>query len=181
VGKKHLLLWVIGVFFLFFMSFQTATAEIFRYKHIKGEKYKLITTVKERIYVDGELNNQAEFLNKIAVNTLDAKNNTGLLQGDFFVSEKAWGSSGIYRNDNTEETTQFWRDEQGKYTIAKEFLYPIVRGIPFFPKKELNIGDVWSAEAEEVSDLTQFGVKETLHIPLKVFYDYIDKKQFDAT
>jgi outer membrane protein OmpA-like peptidoglycan-associated protein len=178
VNKKYTCLGLFWIFLLFWTNF-SLFSEVFRFRHTKGEKYKLITEVKETIYIDGQLQNQAEILNKIAVEILEVNGTSGLLAGQFIVSEKKWNSQ-VYNQEDQQHTSQFWRDEQGKYTIEKKYLYPIVRSIPLFPKKDLKIGDLWTSEGEEVHDLSVWGVTEPLHIPLTVYYEYIDKKQIDG-
>ncbi len=158
----------------------SAFPEIFRFKYNTGDQYRLITKVNEVIYENGEILNYAEILNKISVEIIETDDTSGLLSGDFQVSEKAWDSE-IYMIADEVYNSLFWRDEYGVYDIGPQYLYPIVRDLPIFPEEDIEIGHSWSAMGEEVHDLSAFGYEELLKIPIKVYYEYVEKKIIDGT
>jgi outer membrane protein OmpA-like peptidoglycan-associated protein len=152
----------------------------FHYRYVKGEKYRIVTEVLENVYLDGEFNNKAEILNKVTVEVRNVKNGSGLLFGTFQVSEKAWNSAGPYQSSDEVYTSEFWRDEQGRYTIGDSYLMPIIRNIPLFPEKELEPGDTWHAEGEETHDLETYGMSNPLRIPISVYYIYLGNELKDG-
>ena len=155
------------------VSPQLLNAEVFRFKYTQGERYHIITEVVENVYINGKFNNKAEILNKISVEVKDVRQSSGLLHGVFQVSERAWGSTGPYRLGDEVFRSEFWRDERGRYEIEPQYLMPIVRDIPLFPVEDVKPRESWTAEAEEVHDLRQYGMEQPLSIPLDVFYTYL--------
>ena len=155
-------------------------SEEFRFKHRTGDKYNIITEVSENIYVDGSFHNSAEILNKITVEVQNVHGEAGFLSGVFRVFEKAWGAYGPFRLNDEVYRSEFWRDGRGRYDIGAEYLMPIVRGIPLFPEQDIQPDAYWTAEAEEMHDLTAFGVPEPLSVPLSVHYRYVGRETRDG-
>ena len=155
-------------------------AESFEYRYREGDKYRILTEVVEDIYVDGVFNNRAEILNKVAVEITDVSDGSGQLFGTFQVSERAWGSEGLYRQTDQVYMSEFWRDSRGRYTIADRYLMPIIRDVPVFPEGELAPGDTWHAQGEEVHDLSDYGRSSPLRIPIDVFYRYLGTEDRDG-
>lgn len=155
-------------------------SDTFLFKYKAGEKYRLVTEVNESIYINEEFLNNAEILNKISVEILETEGNSGLLSGEFLVSEKAWNSL-VYQADEEASNSLFWRDQYGVYDIEPQYLYPIVRNVPVFPDRELEPGDTWSSEGEEVHDLSDLGYNRYLKIPIDVFYEYVEKRIINGT
>ncbi len=160
-----------------FLSLHLLGSETFRFKYSNGEKYHIITEVVENVYINGRFNNKAEILNKISVEVKDVRESSGLLQGIFQVSERAWGSTGPYRLSDEVFRSLFWRDERGRYEIEPKYLMPIVRNIPLFPSHALKARESWTAEAEEVHDLRKYGMERPLSIPLTVFYTFLGTEE----
>jgi outer membrane protein OmpA-like peptidoglycan-associated protein len=170
----------IFIIFMLFFIITSVFCDIFRFKYNAGDKYRLITEVIEEIYINDEFLNNAEILNKISVEILETNGNSGFLSGDFQVSEKKWNSL-VYEAEEEASNSMFWRDEFGVYDIENQYLYPIVRNLPVFPDNDFEPGDTWSAEGEEVHDLSDFGYSEYLKIPITVYYEYVEKRFIDGT
>ncbi len=173
IGRSRRLLAVCCMF----LALHVLYSETFRFKYSKGEKYHIITEVVENVYINGRFNNKAEILNKISVEVKDVRESSGLLQGIFQVSERAWGSTGPYRLSDEVFRSVFWRDERGQYEIEPKYLMPIVRNIPLFPSQALKPQESWAAEAEEVHDLRNYGMETPLSIPLNVFYTFLGTEE----
>jgi outer membrane protein OmpA-like peptidoglycan-associated protein len=156
-------------------------AQAFRFRHTKGEKYHMTTEVTEQVSIGGQLNNTAEILNRIAVETVDTRGGSGLLRGTFQVSEKAQGAGGLFRAKDDTYSSEFWRDERGRYTIGKQHLFPIVRSIPVFPEEPVAQGRTWREQGEEVHDLREpFGIMAPVSVPLDVVYTYLGDEVRDG-
>lgn len=156
-------------------------AQVFRFRHAKGDRYHMITEVSEEVSVNGRFNNSAEILNRIAVEIADTRDGAGLLRGTFQVSEKAQGGGGLFRLKDDTYTSEFWRDERGRYTIGRQYLFPIVRNVPVFPDEALTPGRSWTAGGEEVHDLREpFGIMQPVSVPLDVSYTYVGRDVRDG-
>jgi len=165
---------------VFSISLPPLHAETFTYRYAKRDQYRILTEVSENVYLDGAFNNRAEILNKVAVEITDVDNGSGELFGTFQVSEKAWGSEGPYRLTDEVHTSRFWRDSRGRYTIADRYLMPIIRNVPVFPTGDVQPGDTWRAQGEEVHDLEPYGWTTPLRIPIDVSYSYLGNESRDG-
>jgi len=63
--------------FNFLFSPQSAQCEVFEYKHNTGDRYRILSVVKEDVYINRMLSHRAEILNRIAVEVTDVKNGKG--------------------------------------------------------------------------------------------------------
>jgi outer membrane protein OmpA-like peptidoglycan-associated protein len=149
-----------------------AGTEPLRFRYEAGEKYRLLTEVEENVYIDGELSHRAEILNKIAVETREARDGSGLLACTFQTSERAYGARRSYALSEDYQSL-FWRDARGLYDIEPRYFMPVVRNVPVFPQQELRPGASWSAAGEEAHDLRRsYGLAEPVHFPIQVQYTY---------
>ena len=158
-------------------------AEKFVYQYNLGEKFKVLSTVKEDVLVNGVFNHYAEIVNRISYEVSDVKaddfgNSKGFLEASFMTTEKAFDSSknqisGASFEWGEEYLSEFWRDSLGIYEIKPTYFMPVVRNVPVFPDKDLQIGDTWEAEGHEAYDIRQtFNVDEPLIIPFTANYTY---------
>jgi len=161
--------------FIILSSVLGAYAETFAFKYIEGEKYRFITSVSERVSINGKFSHNADILDKISVEVTDVKDNSARYVCNFITSERAYGRTSAYKlSDNY--TSIFWRDSQGRYTIDKKYFMPVVRNVPIFPDRNLKVGDKWTARGEEVHDLRRsFGINDAFHFPINVNYIYKGK------
>ena len=72
---------------LLILPLSMSWAERFRFKYKEGEKYRLLTEVNEDVYYNGVFSHRANILNKVAVETLMVKGDSGLLSATFLTSE----------------------------------------------------------------------------------------------
>ena len=146
--------------------------EIFRFNYKPGQTYFIEGFVEEELY-----------RNDIFIQTLKIKNT-----GELLVTEVKYGRAfheGVYRYYTGDEipgdyiladeyTSKFYRDIYGKYEISEEYFMPVVRGVPTFPEKEVEIGDQWSSRAYEAHDFRQlYGILDPVILPAAVSYQYI--------
>lgn len=158
---------------VFFVAIVPAFSEILEYKYHKGNKYRIIAEGEEVVLLNGVISHNAQFLNRIAVEELDAKNGSGFIHGKFEVSQKSTGSYNTYEMSESYES-KFWRDNLGYYDIEKKYFMPVVRDVPVFPDKNVELGDIWIGAGHEVHDLrVGFNVKEPFTFPIAVTYQYL--------
>lgn len=190
VMKKFYRFFCFCIFLGFFSS--SIFAEKFVYKYEVGEKYKVLSTVKEDVLVNGIFNHYAEIVNRISYEVSDVKTDDfggekGFLEATFMTTEQAFDSTKNVISGNSsfewgeEYKSEFWRDSLGIYEIAPVYFMPVVRNVPVFPNRDLEIGDTWEAEGQEAYDIRQtFNVSEPLIIPFVANYTYEDTKEVDG-
>ncbi|MEE0998967.1 MAG: OmpA family protein [Treponemataceae bacterium] len=180
--------------FCIFLGFFSSSlfAEKFVYKYEVGEKYKVLSTVKEDVLVNGIFNHYAEIVNRISYEVSDVKTDDfggkkGFLEATFMTTEQAYDSTKNVISGNSsfewgeEYKSEFWRDSLGIYEIAPIYFMPVVRNVPVFPNRDLEIGDTWEAEGQEAYDIRQtFNVSEPLIVPFTASYTYEDTKKIDG-
>lgn len=155
----------------------TLSAEQFRFKYTKGEKYRILSTVNETVTINGAFSNESEIINRISVHVSDASEDgsTGTQEAVFMTSENAITSGSTERRFiwGEEYESVFTSDEFGYYTIDDKYLMPVVRNEPLFPEEDINIGDSWEGQGVEVQDMrTSFGAEEPLRVPVDTVYTY---------
>ncbi len=155
----------------------TLSAEQFRFKYNKGEKYRILSTVNETVTVNGVFSNDSEIINRISVHVTDTSEDgsTGTQEAVFMTSENAITSGSSERRFiwGEEYESVFTSDEFGYYTIDDKYLMPVVRNEPVFPEEDLNVGDTWEGQGIEVQDMrTSFDAEEPLRVPVDTVYTY---------
>jgi outer membrane protein OmpA-like peptidoglycan-associated protein len=146
----------------------------FAFSHVKGDKYRALSTVDEDVYVNRRLAHSVQILNRIAYEITDAApdGSSGRLRGGFETSERAKGESAYVISESYD--SEFARDRLGRYTIDPKYYMPVVRDVPTFPDRELSPGDTWTAPGEERHDFRRvFGIPDPYRIPIDVRYRYI--------
>lgn len=155
-----------------------AAAETFVYRYVPGDKYRILSTVKEEVYLNRALSHRAEILNRIAVAVKAVDARGGTLEADFQTSERSVGIRGASFQWAREYSSVFLRDAYGRYTIAPEYWMPVVRDVPVFPGTDLKVGDSWTAVGEEVHDFRDsFGIGEPYRIPISVTYRFLGDRR----
>jgi outer membrane protein OmpA-like peptidoglycan-associated protein len=158
---------------LLFCVFSPLYAERFVFKYTVGDKYRVLSTVQQDVYVNRVFSHRAEILNRIAVSVQEARNGSGTLEAVFQTSEKAVAAGGGGYQWAREYTSIFTRDSLGHYDIKPEYWMPVVRDVPIFPDRELKPGDTWSQAGEEAHDFRDgFGLPEPYRIPFTANYRY---------
>ena len=172
-----------ALFVLISFSFvaQRVQCETFEYKHIPGERYRILSVVDEAVFVNGVLSHRAEILNRIAVEVIDVTDDKGKLKAVFQTSERLVYDS----NQRTESLptgfhwtreyeSVFERDKLGYLTIDPRYFMPVVRNVPVFPDKDLDLLESWRADGHEMHDFRDtFGIAEPYRIPFTANYTFI--------
>ena len=170
--------------FSFFLAALTlwlfpAAAEEFTYKHQVGDRYRILSTVNEDVFIDYRPSHRAEILNRIAVEVTAESGGRGTHRAVFQTSERATGSSRAARSFQwaREYESEFVRDRLGRMSIDRSYFMPVVRDVPVFPGRDLRPGDKWSYDGHEVHDFRDnFGIQEPYHIPFTADYVYLGSR-----
>ena len=176
---KYILKHIIKYFFLFALIQASLFAERFKFKFNVGETEKISSIVKEDVYVDGFFSHSSEIVNRIISNVIQTKNddgkNTAFYSCTFMTSEKTDDGRFVW---GREYPTLFWRNEAGHYSIGEQYFMPILRDIPIFPEKDINIGQSWKAQASEAYDFSSvFGINVPVITSFEVEYRYAKKEK----
>jgi len=138
--------------FIFFMLLNifhpfSVWCETFEYKHILGARYRILSVVDEAVFLNDKLSHRAEILNRIAVEVIDVKDGRGNHKATFQTSERIVYDSASKVQANSsfawsrEYESIFERDKLGYLTIDPKYYMPVVRNVPVFPDRELNVSD----------------------------------------
>jgi len=180
MAKKGLIILIGLTLLVFGLTADQSTAGEFRFKYNYGEKYKLVTRVNENVYINGSFSHQAEILNKIAVEVVETRGESGLLSCSFQTSERSYGKRGSFSLAEDYKSV-FWRNSVGEYDIGEEYFMPVVRNVPLFPPEDIKPGNSWVAMGEEVHDLRKsFGLNKPFRFPISVHYNYIGDETLDG-
>jgi outer membrane protein OmpA-like peptidoglycan-associated protein len=165
---------------------QRADADVFEYIYFPGERYRILSVVDEAVFINGVLNYRAEILNRIAVETVDVTDGKGRLKAVFQTSERiVYDSENGVRSESSgfqwsrEYSSEFERDRLGYLTIDSKYYMPVVRNVPVFPDKNIEVLETWRAEGHEVHDFRDsFGIQEPYRIPFIANYTYLGQREW---
>jgi outer membrane protein OmpA-like peptidoglycan-associated protein len=164
-------------------------AETFSYKFVAGDKYHILSTVDEDVYINGKFDHRSRILNRIAVTveSADGRQSAVYQTAEEATRQNTAAGQGqsLYQWEN-EYTSSFTQNAQGFITAIDPGLYmPQDRNCPVFPlqdgkARDLTRGAVWSAKGEEVHDFrANFGIKAPYHIPFTANYIYLGPQNYD--
>jgi outer membrane protein OmpA-like peptidoglycan-associated protein len=175
--KKHMLFLLLP---LFVIAAFPASSDQFAYKHKAGDRYRIISTVNEDVYIDRRLSHKAEIINRIAVDVISVANNLGRHRAVFQTAEKATGTAaGRGFQWSREYQSEFDRSPQGYMTIGAEYFMPVVRNVPVFPDRDVKPGETWAAEGHEMHDFRDsFGISEPYRIPFTANYAFLGTREW---
>jgi outer membrane protein OmpA-like peptidoglycan-associated protein len=172
---------VLLFFLTLLLCLSSLGAQDFRYQHHEGDKYRIISTVKEDVYVNRRLDHRAEILNRIAVEIVSVKDGKAMHKAVFQTSEQGvLSAQSAARNTGRsfqwarEYDSEFERDSLGRMTIDNKYFMPVVRDVPVFPGRAIIPGERWSYEGHEMHDFSEgFGIPEPYRIPFTANYVYL--------
>jgi len=185
--KKHVKNSIIFSFFVFFsiISSSRLWGEEFVYKHQVGDKYRILSTVQEDVFIDRKLSHKAEILNRITVEVTGMQGIRARHKAVFQTSESAdsvlagQGRSFLW---SREYESEFDRDRLGYLSIDQRYFMPVVRNVPVFPGRDLKPGERWTADGHEVHDFRDgFGIEKPYRIPFKANYVFLGNREWKGT
>jgi outer membrane protein OmpA-like peptidoglycan-associated protein len=153
--------------------------EEFSYRHEAGDLYRILSTVREDVYVDRVLSHRAEILNRIAVEVRSVSEGKGRHRAVFQTSERSTGAGKQGFQWSREYDSEFDRDRLGYITIDPGYYMPVVRNVPVFPDRDLKAGERWSAEGHEMHDFRDsFGIAGPYRIPFTANYVFLGDREW---
>lgn len=150
-------------------------AVTFRYKYQKDDRFRVLSTVEEDVYVNMSLDHRATIVNRVSAQITDVQNGKATHDVTFMTSEEAVGQkSGSTFTYGEEYHSIYDRDELGVYDIGDEYFMPTVRDVPVFPEHPVKPGDTWTADGHEAHDLrSTFDLQTPFIIPFTASYKYL--------
>jgi outer membrane protein OmpA-like peptidoglycan-associated protein len=177
----------ISCFILLFFNANLLKAEDFSYKHNEGDRYRIISTIHEDVYLNGVLHHRAEILNRIAVEVTSEVEGKGTHKAVFQTSERAvtavnswqlFSEPGSFQWAREYES-EFERDRLGRMNIDKKYYMPVVRDVPVFTGRDIQVGEKWTYEGHEVHDFRDsFGIPEPYLIPFNANYVFLGDREW---
>ena len=181
--KNKILTFIFTISMIFIsLTIYANDAVKFFHSYKQGEKYKIITEVYENVYLNNRFSHKSNIRNKIAVFTEKVKNSSGRLQCVFQTSEAFFSSkySAPYVLKQ-KYYSAFSRDSYGKINILPKYYMPVIRNVPFFLKKKIRVGEMWTKMGIEVHDLRRgYRIKEALRFPIHVNYTLLSLKTYNG-
>ena len=174
----------LGVMFFCFST--TLEALEFTYKFKSGDKYRIVSTVNEDVFIDRRLTYYAEIINRIAIEVIDVNGDTAKLAAVFQSAENTV-AVGNTRNYSEAYPFRWARDYHSEFTqnglgymnVPEQYYMPMVRDVPVFPNRNLEIGDSWTADGLEVHDFRDsFGIVKPYEIPFSASYTYLGERSW---
>ena len=182
--SKYVVLTILCIFGLW--PSPRAAAERFEYRYRLGDKYRIISTVREDVYFNYELSHRAEILNRAAVEVTRLNGEQARHKAVFQVSERATriNTAGVNSTDRVfqwarEFNSEFDRDRLGNISIERQYLMPVVRDVPIFPDRDLRPGDKWTAPGYELHDFSDgLGLAAPYRIQFTANYVFLGNRQW---
>lgn len=182
-NKSLLLARLAVLLFLLFSHIQRTPAVEFKYLYNTGDKYRILSSVEEDVYLNRKYVQKAEIVNRISVEVTGTRESSGTHRMISVTSEKTnpvAGSTGSYTWGEEYESI-FSRDSRGIYTISDEYFMPVVRDIPVFPEGDIKPGFTWTYSGHEAHDFRRgFGIEKPYKIPFIAEYKYIGPEVVDG-
>jgi len=169
-----------------FINPQGAAGEVFEYRYSAGARYRILSVVDEAVYVNRVLSHRVEILNRISIEVTGVTDGKGQHRALFQTSERVIYSAELGTQPvpagyqwAREYESEFERDRLGYLTINPRYFMPVVRNVPVFPGRDLQLMERWSAEGYEMHDFRDsFGITEPYRIPFTANYVYIGEREW---
>ncbi len=167
-----------GIFIAIFLTLVCESylhAIKFEFKYTTGHSYDIISIVEQEVFVNDIKSHDALITNRIHVEEIEAQaDGSGRLDTTYKTTEVAtFVHDGSEHVSSQDYFSSLSRDKHGEYILDEKAYMPVIRNVPIFPDRDLQPGDAWTAQGEEVHDFRQnFGIEEPFRIPFIADYMY---------
>lgn len=154
---------------LFLLSYTASSIE-FKYKWNDG--YRIESVVYQNVKLNREIILSSTILNKYAVEILDRFGHSATLEvtQSVFQESKAMTEYYTFAESLKGKVSQ---NEYGLLTPITDNTFPTVQNVPNFPKRDVKVGESWTAMAKEHFNLKNgFNIDDTVTTKFMVFYTY---------
>jgi outer membrane protein OmpA-like peptidoglycan-associated protein len=160
------------------LAAQAVFAERFAYDYRVGDKFRVLSEVDEKVYVNRRLSHSATIYNRIAFSVVSV-NDSGeaFLRGTFQTTTKVDSGESYVVEESYD--SEYWLSRLGVFRIEPRFFMPVVRNVPSFPDRDIAPGDTWTAPGEERHDFrVDFGIPDPYVIPFVAAYEYLGPREW---
>jgi outer membrane protein OmpA-like peptidoglycan-associated protein len=128
--------------------------ELLRFRYSEEDKYRILSTTDQVVTINGEVHQENQITNRIAIEVTDADGDSGLHEMTAAVLYRAQFAADILQYGREYES-EFRRDARGYYEIDPSFEVPPTQNVPIFPEAPVSVGDSWSFEGREIINLQE--------------------------
>ena len=176
---------------LFFTSVILAAATLFaedegilfEFNQTKGEAVVHVATVEEEAYLNGQLHNQTQFINRTSTTVTETqKDGSAKLFTHYMTTQNNFfKTTGKMLSWGEEESVRLYRDKNGQLHDSDNDFLPTVQSVPSFSDKKIKIGESWTSDGLEVHDCRElFGMDEAIQVPFTATYTYTGDEVIDG-
>ena len=158
-----------------FSAVAQKNSKLFEFKYKKDDRYRILSKVKEEVYVNNIPDHNSEIVNRVSIHITDVTaSGNGIHEANFMTTDNSTGArTGSRLTWNEEYNSIYERDKQGHFTIDSKYFMPVIRDMPIFPKNPIKKGDSWTENGYEAHDLRQtFNIKQPVTVPFTAVYNY---------
>ena len=156
---------------------------IFQFNQKKGDAVSHVATVEEEAYINGQLNNRTEFINRTSttIESVD-KDGTALLSTHYMTTQNNFiNSTGRMLSWGEEDSVKIYRDKNGHLHDSDNQFLPTVQSVPSFSLEPVKPGDSWTCEGLEVHDCRElFNMEGAVEVPFTAKYTYTGDEETDG-
>ena len=156
---------------------------LFEFNQSKGEAVVHVATVEEEAYLNGQLHNQTQFINRISTTVTETqKDGSAKLFTHYMTTQNNFfKTSGKMLSWGEEESVRLYRDKNGQLHDSDNDFLPTVQSVPSFSDKKIKIGESWTSDGLEVHDCRElFGMDEAIQVPFTATYTYTGDEEIEG-
>jgi len=144
------------------------------------ESYRIESTVYQNVLYNKKIQLSSIILNKYSVNVIELVDNGAKLDVSHYVFQDSKGiTQGFYKNFEIEKGDIYQFNNGVMQPITDEF-FPSVQNVPFFPEKDIKVGESWTSIAVEHFNLKNgFNINDVISSQFRVFYTYTGNTVID--
>lgn len=156
---------------------------LFEFNQQKGAAVVHVATVEEEAYLNGQLHNQTQFINRTSTTVTETqKDGSAKLFTHYMTTQNNFfKSTGKMLSWGEEESVRLYRDKNGQLHDSDNDFLPTVQSVPSFSDKKIKIGESWTSDGLEVHDCRElFGMNEAIQVPFTATYTYTGDEGIDG-
>lgn len=156
---------------------------LFEFNQQKGAAVVHVATVEEEAYLNGQLHNQTQFINRTSTTVTETqKDGSAKLFTHYMTTQNNFfKSTGKMLSWGEEESVRLYRDKNGQLHDSDNDFLPTVQSVPSFSDKKIKIGESWTSDGLEVHDCRElFGMNEAIQVPFTATYTYTGDEEIDG-
>ncbi|MCX8028526.1 MAG: OmpA family protein [Brevinematales bacterium] len=147
----------------------------FSWKLNTNEILRVKSFVKQNIYTNNTFVKYVEILNKASIDVKSISTVSGRkyygIEGIFYVFSKDYSEDVEFKLDET-HISKYVMEENGKMSISKEFIMPVVRDVPVFVKRDIKPGDEWFFRGKEFHKIGFTELFDLVEIEFNAHYKF---------